>query len=61
VRLHAPEIRSAVKYDPEGSMFVAYGTDRNALLTVAQLIRRAATDESVLLEALANADEDLLE
>jgi Immunity protein 51 len=61
VRLRAPEIQAAVKYDPEGSMFVAYGTDRDALLTVAQLIRRATTDESVLLEALENADEDLLE
>ncbi|NJO13073.1 MAG: TetR family transcriptional regulator, partial [Gammaproteobacteria bacterium] len=41
VRLHAPEISSRVDYDPEGSMFVAYGTDREALLRVAQLIRRA--------------------
>jgi Immunity protein 51 len=36
VRLHAPEIQSVVNYDPEGSMFVAYGTDRAALLTVAR-------------------------
>jgi Immunity protein 51 len=61
VRLHAPEISSRVDYDPEGSMFVAYGTDRDALLRVAQLIRRATEDQAVLLEAIDHADEELLE
>jgi Immunity protein 51 len=61
VRLHAPQLVDRVKYDPEGSMFVAYGDHRDALLTVAQLIRRANDDESVLLEAVEAADPDLLE
>lgn len=61
VRLHAPELEERVRYDPEGSMFAAYGDDREALLTVAQLIRRAIGDDAVLLEAIDNADEDLLE
>jgi hypothetical protein len=32
VRLHTPDIKAAVSYDPEGSMFVPYGMDRAALL-----------------------------
>ena len=61
VRLHAPSIADRVGYDPEASMFAAYSDDREALLTIAQLIRRAIADEAVLLEAIDNADEDLLE
>jgi hypothetical protein len=61
VRLHAPEIKDRVKYDPEAGMFVAYGTDLEALRVVAGLIRRATQDEAVLVEALEHADEGLLE
>jgi hypothetical protein len=61
VRTRAPQIAHVVKYDPEGSMFVAYGSDLEALKTVAGLIRSALENEAVLLEALEAADPDLLE
>jgi hypothetical protein len=61
VRLHAPEIANLVKYDPESSMFAAYGNDRAALLRVAQLIREAQNDAAFLEEALENANPDLLD
>ena len=61
VRLHAPEIADQVKYDPESSMFAAYGNDRDALKRVAELIREAQNDPKLLEEALKNADPDLLD
>jgi hypothetical protein len=61
VRLRAPEIADRVKYDPESSMFAAYGNDRDALLRLAQLIREAADNPKLLEEALENADSDLLD
>ena len=61
VRLHAPEIADRVKYDPESSMFAAYGDDRDALLRVAQLIRAVQSDPTLLAEAIIHADPDLLD
>ena len=61
VRLHAPEIASLVKYDPESSMFSAYGDDRAALLRVAQLIRQAQDNPAILEEALENANPEMLD
>jgi Immunity protein 51 len=61
VRLHAPEIANLVKYDPESSMFSAYGNDRNALLRVAQLIHAAQHNPALLEEALENANPELLD
>jgi Immunity protein 51 len=61
VRLHAPEVANLVKYDPESSMFSAYGNDRDALLRVAQLIREAQNNSAVLEEALENANPEMLD
>lgn len=61
VKKHHPELSSVVKYDPEGSMFVAYGSDQAALKKVALLIRQAQEDEAVLLQAIKDADPELLE
>jgi Immunity protein 51 len=61
VRLHAPEIANLVKYDPESSMFSAYGDDRDALLRVAQLIREAQHNPDLLEEALKHANPELLD
>lgn len=61
VRLRAPEIADRVKFDPESSMFAAYGNDRDALLRLAQLIREAADHPELLEEAIENADPNLLD
>jgi Immunity protein 51 len=61
VRMRAPEIADRVKFDPESSMFAAYGNDRDALLRVAQLIREVQNDQALLEEAITNADPDLLD
>jgi Immunity protein 51 len=61
LRTHAPQLEGVVDYDPEASMFVAYGTDREALKTVAELIRRAVSEPAFLTQALESADPELLE
>jgi hypothetical protein len=61
VRLHAPEIADLVKFDPESSMFAAYGNDRNALLRVAQLIREVQNNPDMLEVALEHANPELLD
>lgn len=61
VRARAPKIKKLVKYDPEGSMFAAYGKDRDALKQVAALIRDALADREVLAEFIEKADPDLMD
>jgi hypothetical protein len=41
IRLKAPKLKRKIKYDPEAGMFVAYGTDRDALAQLARLLREA--------------------
>ena len=52
----APEIADKVKYDPESSMFAAYGTDREALIRVAHLIRDVHQDRALLERVLDSVD-----
>lgn len=61
VRLKAPKLKRKVKYDPEASMFVAYGKDKDSLGQVAQLIRDAVANPALLREAIENADPDLMD
>lgn len=61
VRARAPKIKKLVKYDPEASMFAAYGKDRDALKQVAALIREALADHAVLAEFIGKADPDLMD
>ena len=61
VRTRAPEIAEDLEFDPESSLFVVRSTRREALATVADLIRAAQADEKVLQEGLDNADESILE
>jgi hypothetical protein len=56
VRMKAPGLARKVKYDPEASMFVAYGKNRAALEKVAGLIRAAIQDAALLRQAVENAD-----
>ncbi len=61
IRLHAPHLGNKVKFDPESSMFVAYGPDREALEQLAALLKRAMTDEALLQSAIENAIPDLMD
>jgi hypothetical protein len=61
VRLRAPRLRKEVNYDPEASMFVAYGKSKEALKAVAALMREAIADRDLLREAIENADPDLMD
>jgi hypothetical protein len=58
VRMRAPGLE--VKYDSEAGMFVALGS-REALRTVAGLLREAMRDPALMREALDRADPDRLE
>lgn len=61
IRLRAPHLAKKIQFDPEASMFVAYGKDRAALEELARLLIRAMNDESLLREALENADAELMD
>jgi hypothetical protein len=60
IRLKAPKLKKKVKFDPEGSMFVAHGPDREALFELAKLMKLAMSDPAVLREALANVNPRLM-
>jgi hypothetical protein len=44
VSTEAPALEGRFSYDPEASMFCAYGTDRGALESLAKLLNVVATD-----------------
>ncbi|MVN85751.1 hypothetical protein GO986_03120 [Deinococcus sp. HMF7620] len=56
IRLHAPHLTTAIRFDSESSMFTAYSADRAALLALAQLLQQAMTDPVMLDGALRHAD-----
>jgi hypothetical protein len=60
VRIKAPKLKKKFDYDPEGSMFVAFGTDREALGQLARLILEAMADREVLKEAIEKANPKLM-
>ena len=61
IRLHAPQLADKVKFDPESSMFCAYGPDRAALKALAELLKRAMNEPELLKSALENADPELMD
>ena len=60
VRLKAPKLKKKFSYDPEASMFVAFGKDRDALAQLAGLIREAMADPALLKEAIGKANPKLM-
>jgi Immunity protein 51 len=60
VRLKAPKLKKKLDYDPEASMFVAFGKDRDALVQLARLILEATADPAVLKEAIAKVNPKLM-
>jgi hypothetical protein len=61
IRMKAKKLRRRIHYDPEASMFVAFGKDREALVTLARLLLAAMADPAALLEAIENADPELMD
>ena len=61
IRLHAPQLADKVKFDPESSMFCAYGPDRAALEELGALLKRAMNEPELLKSALENADPELMD
>ncbi len=61
VRWKAPKLRMKCNYDPESSMFAAYGKDREALAQLAGLILEAMADPTILKEAIEKANPELMD
>lgn len=61
IRLRAPHLSDRMKFDPESSMFVAYGPDRAALEELAALLKSAMNDPALLQSAIENANPDLMD
>ena len=60
VRLKAPKLKKKLDFDPEGSMFVAFGKDRDALTQLANLMLEAMGDPAILREAIGKANPKLM-
>ncbi|WP_017597306.1 Imm51 family immunity protein [Nocardiopsis lucentensis] len=56
VRVRAPELEGRLGHDPEAGMFVAHGTDEEALLRLGALLHEAFHDPKVLAEFIAAGD-----
>jgi hypothetical protein len=61
VRLHAPQLRRKIKFDPEASMFAAYSKKLDVIRQIAELIRAAMNSPDLLREAIENANPDLMD
>jgi hypothetical protein len=61
VRMKAPKLAKKLKYDPEASMFVVLSDDLDALKKVAELMRKAIANPSLLKEAIEKADPELMD
>lgn len=58
VRHRAPELGGRFAYDCEAGMFVAYGTDREALRKLGALLRDAYRDDALLRDLIDSGDPD---
>lgn len=61
IRMRAKHLRRKVQFDPEASLFAAYGKERAALVELARLLRDAVNDPALLREAIEAADPDLMD
>ncbi len=58
IRAMAPDLEGRVRFDPEGSMFTAYGSDRDALLELAAKMQQVLADKQMLVDTINAADPD---
>lgn len=56
VKSEAASLEGKFDYDPEGSMFAAYGTDRGALEQLGALMAEVANDPDRLRKLMATAE-----
>ena len=52
------EWEDVVKFDPEGSMFVAYSSDKNALSAFILAFKQACEDDTLILDLFSRAELD---
>ncbi|MBE0440984.1 MAG: immunity 51 family protein [Psychrobacter sp.] len=53
-----PEWQNVIKFDPEGSMFVAYSSDKNALSTFTVAFKQACDDHNLIVDLFSRAELD---
>lgn len=58
VRNRAPELDGRFDYDPEAGMFVAYGTDIEALRALGAILSAAYADAALLRDLIESGDPD---
>jgi hypothetical protein len=58
LRAHAPEYVGMLDYDPEAGTFVAYGTNREALQRLGELLAKAYHEREFLEQLLRDAEDD---
>ena len=61
IRMQHSHFASDIAYDPEGSLFCARSSNLDAIRCIADCIRKATTDAQILDQAIANADESIIE
>jgi hypothetical protein len=55
---YSPQTLTRIRFDPEGSMFCAYGDDIEALTAVAGCINELVADPVSLIRAIERAESD---
>lgn len=58
IRARLPEAADRVRFDPEAGMFVAYGSDPEALRGLGAVLREAVRDRELLAELVGAGDPD---
>ena len=58
IRADAPHLEGCVGFDSEGSLFTAYGSDRDALIELATQLKRVCADKKLLAATIEAADPD---
>ena len=58
LEIQLPELKNIVKFDPEGSMFVAYSTDEDALKKFITEFKKSCDNTEVILKIFAHAELD---
>lgn len=61
IRTQHSQFAADITYDPEGSMFCARSSNLDALRCIADCIRNAVVDAAMLEQAIANADDSIIE
>lgn len=56
VESHAPDLAERFETDPEGGMFAAVGTDKDALIRLGKLLASYANDAAKMRALVADAD-----